>query len=247
MREKLLEILPENDPLFPILVGSIGTSKVKETIENMSLEKFSIFLRKYQRFNDQFAPCVLNLASRIHLYFYDKNMNAIGSEIAAGIYKACVHEYAERIGGKETTHGRLSQKFINKLSEVIKFQSGPEFIETGEEKMINDRVRNFYCSSGSLGDQLGYHIGSELLAAFEFLEINNFTKNKFPDFYKEMNMNSEWHWISIHSEVEIEHFKNAIESYKIFTELESKFQESVISGFMCFSATQSDFLELFSS
>lgn len=248
MKKELEKILGKEDPLFPYLEKAIDKSQTLKTIENMTLDQFAEFLCKYQRFNDQFAPCVIDLASKIHLHFYDLKMNAEGSEIAAGIYKACIHEYAEVFQGKEVTHGRLSQNFVEKLHSILEITE----TESQDEILINSQVRNFYCNSGSLGNRLGYHIGSEFLAAFEFSEINNFARNKFPDLYEKMNENGEWHWISIHSEVEIEHFKNAIESYRIFKrvskhsdDLRFGISSSVIDGFSAFEKTQMQFLELF--
>lgn len=257
MKKELEEILEKEDPLFPYLERAIDKSRTLETIKNMSLNRFIEFLCKYQRFNNQFAPCVINLASKIHLHFYDLKMNAEGSEIASGIYKSCIHEYAEVFKGKEVTHGRLSQNFIEKLHSLYEIKE----TESPHEILVNSQVRNFYCNSGSLANRLGYHIGSEFLAAFEFSEINNFARKNFPDLYEKMNENGEWHWISIHSEVEIEHFKNAIESYKIFrkifleTPVEDRYESwgtenlssSVSAGFLAFEETQSEFLNIFTS
>jgi hypothetical protein len=167
-------------------------------------------MNAFRIFNDQFAPCVIRLASDIHLHMWKMNKNAIGSEIAAGIYKACHHEYHESYQGREWTHGRLSQMCIEELSRITN-QNEKEIISVNLD-IINRSVNEFYCNSTySFDERLGFHIGSEFLAAFEFFLIDSLVKEKFPDIY---NVLQSWHWVSIHTGVEIEHFKNAIESYE---------------------------------
>jgi hypothetical protein len=240
----LQEIISEKDPIFSTLEKYNGNrSQIENLFEKIGTDtdKLYAFLLAYRRFNDQFAPCVIRLASDVHLFFWNSNQNAVGSEIAAGIYKACHHEYHESYLGTEWTHGRLSDICISMLGNSVgKMQKE---IWSAKIDVINTKVREMYCEKHSLAKRLGFHIGSEFLAAFEFSLIDSLVEKNFPEIYTEMNTHrggiEPWHWISIHTGVEIEHFKNALESYekaKNYMDL-----KEVSEGIEAFAQIQEDF------
>jgi hypothetical protein len=208
------------------------------------------WLASYRHFNDVFAPCVIDLASKIHLYFNDTGKNVLGSKMASGIYAACEHEYQEKINNKSYTHSELSYIFINKLKSIV----DKSFNTTEKTELVDSyihRVKNGYgvnldSTIDTISKSIGFHIASEFLAAFEFETIHKLTQKEFPEVFEEMNEEDEvlgtspWHWIFIHSTVEIEHFKTGLRSYNIGKQ--DLVINKVVEGILEFNKLQKEFL-----
>lgn len=233
----LLELYSEENPIIAEAFNAFDGD----------LNKLYSFLSNYRNFNDVFAPCVISLASKLHLEFHAIEHPALGSEIAAGVYKACHHEYHEQINGLEFTHCRLSRRFVDILAHLVEYPLDPNKRTKLVDKFINLIKIGYGLSGGyNSGFSLGFHIASEYLAAFEFATIDNLTKHHFQAIYSKMNINADhtveaWHWIEVHSEVEIEHFKEALESYHK-TKGTHINPEDVARGIRHFGKVQEEFL-----
>ena len=145
------------------------------------------FLVDYRHFNEVFAPSVIRLASDIHFHFIELGLGPNGSEIASGVYKACHHEYHESHNGREWTHSRLSHIFINHMYESMdgSTRSRVRTLMSDDVSSYCARVISGYTDSkNSLGYRLGFHIGSEFMAANEFHTIDKLTKKQFSEFYQ---------------------------------------------------------------
>lgn len=236
--EKNLDILPSMQLL-------------ENSLLSMDENKYLNFMTQYKFFNDIFAPCVLHLASEIHIEMNSIYKNSIGSEIAAGVYNACLHEYGEDVNGKKYTHGRLSDIFITELNSIIrpsKINMEPDYLTLEFIKLVKSGYGIILqdLPESNVSKSLGFHMASELLASKEFEIIDRITSIKFPKVYNAMQSTeklgiSPWHWIKIHSTVEIEHYNNAVDSYK---KSKGFFSDSyILHGIENFYDIQMNFIE----
>ena len=253
----MIDILNSDDIVENKLINMYSTHNkfIKDYFSEMNEKEFLLWCIQYRHFNDIFAPCVISLASTIHIELNQLNHNVIGSEIAAGIYKACHHEYHENINGVEWTHSKLSKLFITTLAKIIDKDANINYIHSDTADAQNSVKRGYLVKkwddfpqkkmSTYLPFGLGFHMASEFLAANEFLTIDKETKRNFPNIYRAMQQKIDglaaWHWISIHSEVEVEHFKDALTSYKKSANLFPR--EVIAQGIDSFNELQKLFLE----
>ena len=225
---------------------------------------FYHFAKNYVYFNNRFASGVISLASNIHASLAFDDHNEKGSIIAANIYAACDHEYHEHINGKDYTHAQLSKFFLSNLDRCIfgmnSYARPNAFGISDEIKAIANKVSTLYQMYMTkseietkdykrLAQGLGFHMASEHMASSEYYTITRLAQFQFTSLYNKMQKPTDdvrfdkiepWHWVGIHSTVEIEHFAAGLQSYRDSDGLFKK--EDVLEGIELFTTLSTEFM-----
>jgi len=234
-----------------------------------TLEDIIRFVSRYQLFNGNFAGGVSCLAGAFHIrqdLFRDCGVNVFyaadrSARIASQIYFAAVDEYADRKNQQRFTHWDLGQYLLLGVCnyfEVDLTTIDHTFPLNVETQLTIDRVSRGYCldqqnTEDSILRGLGFHIGSELLADQEFNLIDEHLRENFlplvqylEDHSTEFG-NTHYHWIHIHTFVEMEHLDHAFKAAELSIEYYSgqkskrRVAELILDGFLEFGDMQKFF------
>jgi hypothetical protein len=180
------------------------------------------------------------------------------SRIASEVFFAAEDEYADRETGVRVTHRYLAQQILDQVLAYFGLEDsdlGPRpstFIES-----VIEQVRQGYGTCRRLSDAelfrgLGFHVGAELLADEEFALIDHHITDGFPRLQEHLQSTRipegmpAYQWISLHVQVEIEHFDHAVAAvilaneYYVGEEVDDVV-ESVLEGFKSFQEFQMRF------
>jgi len=233
-----------------------------------STEKFVHTLAQYIDFNECFAPAVLNLASRVaaSTEFHDSSFfppiaSDRGAEFAAHIFFAAIDEYSKvphRTLAQHTlvttcNHFGLDHQIIKKLTQ-----------RTSYVHDVKGSVQSAYGFNESSPNyqrmlfNIGVHVAAEGTAASEFKGLENYISLKHGKLATTLETShhrglSAFHWIKIHTIVEENHFKRAVDAANLaithrpsgLSDIEAA--DIVHSGIQHFQELQEDFLKKVSS
>lgn len=235
-------------------------TRINESIEFDGTDIID-FMIEYVEFNSVFAGCVSSLAGRIHLAHKcsinklrgnDKVFSEVGHVAAKHVFEAAIDEY------NKGTHKSMSRFTLN---EVLKFYHYNSYKPNPEL----DKVLNFVYTGygfnetpefGIIAENLGFHIGSEKLASFEFDFLYKKIKEDLPELYQHLkSAKSEdgydgMLWIKIHGIVEEDHCQEAIKAAEaIYDALDTgekrqDFLDGIERGLINFHVVQNMFFEM---
>jgi hypothetical protein len=227
------------------------------------------FVHRYQLFNGNFAGGVSCLAGSFHVrqdLFRDNSVAVCyaadrSSRIASQIYFAAEDEYADRDNQQRVTHRDLGQHLLLgacKYFNVDLATIDQTFPLNPETEQTIEAVSKGYCvdqqnTEDSILRGLGFHIGSELLADQEFNLIDKHLRREFGDLVAFLESNKTefgttyYHWVNIHTFVEVEHLDHAFRAAEMAIDYYSgrkskrRVAEAIVDGFLEFGDMQKFF------
>lgn len=188
------------------------------------------FFHRFSQYNQHFPGAVSYLVSAIHFksdLFKDEKCEVlpnsdISSSIASSIFFAAEDEYALGDRKKRLTHRMMAQNVLNHAIEYAGWSSS-KINEYDSMFSDNEKIFNMLCNGyrvdkindiESIFLAIGFHLGSERLADIEFNLVDKMLKTNHPSFVHSARKNScngysvpIYSWISIHTAVEVDHFK----------------------------------------
>lgn len=213
--------------------------RMEKSIGN-TRESLLNFMSQYIEFNSVFAGCVSSLAGRFHLSHRehinkmrgnDVMLNKVSHLVAKHVFEAAIDEY------KMNTHKSMSLFTWNQILKFYKLDSydyEPSGLNTVIEQVSTGYGFNQIPEFGILSENLGFHIGSEKLASFEFDFLYTKIQKDFPELYsflKDQKSDEGYDamlWIKIHGSVEEDHCQEAITAANIlYKELHDKHGKTV--------------------
>lgn len=243
-----------------------------ETILSRGEEEVLDFFSNYAYWNAVFAGCVINLASRFHLglnygaYGIDSPeedfFQTRGHKVAGLIFAAAEDEYADENCQEEDVrieHKTMAWFMMNKMYEFYNRDISTRRVNPMMKAILDETMRGYGIEQDSefldLVRQLGFHIGSEKVASFEFGILAEKMKEMKPaltawienqEMVKGINAFS---WIEVHGPVEDAHANYALDAAQMIVdyigtrdeELQKKVIENLYYGFQDFSNHQKDF------
>jgi hypothetical protein len=225
-------------------------------------------LFQYIRFNSTFAGSVLALAGAISQkpelfldpketneftpYRYDEILADRSAEVARYVFLAAVDEFGDRNIAGNATHRSLAQSLMRDVIQYFNLRptSLSAILTTSPAtfEAMNDVEIGY--TKQSLLERMGFHAGSEALAAYEFDLLDKFLNREYPELVRLLNESGSYTWIKIHKTVEIDHFNAAIAG--INSALDYWFDRSkphdylkkiVLGGFLQFCSVQAKFMK----
>lgn len=244
------------------------------TILSGGEEQMFDFFSNYTYWNAIFSGCVINLASRFHLGLdcglYDADspeedfFQTLGHRVAGLIFAAAEDEYADENCQEEDVrieHKTMAWFMMNKMYEFYNRDISTRKVNPMMDSILTDTKIGYGFKQESkflnLVRQLGFHIGSEKIASFEFSILADKMKELKPaltvwmenqEMVKGINSFS---WIEVHGPVEDAHANYAIDAAQMIVdyigtrdkELQRKVIEELKSGFNDFSNHQNEFFK----
>ncbi len=232
------------------------------------------FFSNYVAWNSIFAGCVTNLVSRFHLWpdigddeefelneEYLLNIsNSIKTKrshiIAGHIFAAATDEYNDPSIDARVTHKDMAWHFLTSLYELtgkdIKERRVSAYTGVVNKAVLKGYGVNAPINFHNLVRNLGFHIGSEHLASFEFEALNEAMQKHHPELYKQLedrvldNGVTGIDWLKVHGALEIEHFNNSIKGVEILVESFKRYKDIPLKiindGYYEFEFLQSRFI-----
>lgn len=241
-------------------------SKIKNLM-SMSDDEVIQFFSDYIAWNGVFGGAVASLAGKWHNAIHltpmnedaTRGMNRYAHRIASEIFAAAEDEYSDENSTnpyQRVTHKDMAWAFYTSLMKYYGLTERPQ-PSREVKKYIEDTLYGYGVSNRlqlleTLIYNLGFHIGSEKIASYEFDFLTSELKNSRPDLYNFLaNIEafdgiSALDWLKVHGTVEEEHFQHAIDAAKLAKEMvlsegimpESKFNQLLLNGFLTFSELQ---------
>lgn len=258
------------------LVSSKKLEIEKDILKIISKDESQLldFVSNYIHWNGLFAGCVINLASRFHLGIdfglYEPNspeedfFQTRGHRVAGLIFAAAEDEYSDEhceIEGVRIEHKTMAWFTLNKMYEFFNLDITKRKIHP----LMNDiasRTKSGYGLQGDsefldLARQLGFHIGSEKIASYEFEIITDKMSQLYPELVFDLKSKilvkgiNAFSWFEFHGSVEDAHANYALDAAQILVDYTGSrdldLQKSVIKeieiGFNNFSQLQDDFFK----
>ena len=223
------------------------------------------FLCLYTDWNRDFGAGVASLSGKIARsgsLFSDPEQPIAaladrGVFVASYVFDAARAEFSDRANPARDTHRCLAQAFVLGAAAELGFDpmtmdglcARPDWLVG-----LVGRVSTGYgCgtpdSVAGIGRAMGYHLGSEILAATEFTEIDRQFRTEHEELCARLQartvvLNGVEHrcyaWVSIHSDfgeaVEMEHFEHALHAVRLAeaflsSDKRGEFVDAVLSGF----------------
>jgi len=238
--------------------------------ENQVLDFFS----NYTYWNGIFAGLVVNLSSRFHLglelgiYGVDSPeedfFQTRGHKVAGLIFAAAEDEYADENCQEEDIrieHKSMAWFMMNKLYEFYEKDISKRRVSPIMNDVLNDTKFGYGLQGETdflnLVRQLGFHIGSEKVASYEFGILADKMKEYKPALTAWMeNQNlvngiNAFSWIEVHGPVEDAHANYALDAAQIIIDyigtrdkdLQVQVIEELKTGFNSFSNHQDNFFK----
>lgn len=232
------------------------------------------FFSNYTYWNGIFAGLVINLASRFHLGLelglYDVDspeedfFQTRGHRVAGLIFAAAEDEYADencQDEDKRIEHKTMAWFMMNKMYEFFGKDIATRRINPMMDKVMTDTKIGYGLQQESeflnLVRQLGFHIGSEKVASYEFGILADKMKEFQPaltawmenqDLVEGINAFS---WIEVHGPVEDAHANYALDAAQMIVDyigtrdadLQAKVIKELKAGFADFSNHQDSFFK----
>ena len=208
-----------------------------------------MFFSNYVSWNSVFAGCVSNLSSRFHLWpeldedeglgLHDwKLFDAVHkvktrkSHIIAGqIFAAATDEYDEqgcKVKDERVTHKDMAWHFLTSLYDIsgqnVRNRKVLPYTKQANRRVMEGYGVNAPTKFTSLVKNLGFHMGSENLAALEFSALDKAMKKHHPGIYEQLEYRTladgitGADWIKVHGTVEEEHFRNALKGAEVIVD-----------------------------
>jgi len=247
----------------------IDISKILSGDENQVLDFFS----NYIYWNGIFAGLVTNLSSKFHLgldfFDYEKNsiergfFQSVGHKVAGLIFAAAEDEYADESSKEDIRieHKTMAWFMMNKMYQFYGRDISERTIDDLMSSITSVTKRGYGLNQDSdflsLVRYLGFHIGSEKIASYEFGIIASKMKELHPDLTNWMknqeliNGINAFSWIEVHGPVEDAHANYALDAAQMIIDhvgnKNLEFQQKVIdeleNGFNLFSNLQDSFFK----
>lgn len=243
-------------------------------ILSRSEEEILSFFSDYTYWNGVFAGCVINLASRFHLglrygnYSFNSPEEDFfqmkGHKVAGLIFAAAEDEYADENCQEENVrvaHKDMAWFMLNEMFSFYKRDISSRRVHGWMNQIVNDTAIGYGVDELSdfmnLAWHLGFHIGSEKVASFEFGILADKMKELQPELTshlkgKEMVKGiSAFSWIEVHGPVEDVHANYALDAAQIIIDylgtrdkgLQEEFIANLQEGFWNFSGHQQLFFK----
>jgi len=231
-------------------------------------------LGRYIQFNSTFGGGVANLAGEIAVrqdLFRDREepvqiLADRSVEVAADIFFAAVDEFDDRATNQRDTHRTLAQATLKATGRFFGYDLSAldAIVRPNETTLAAIRqVRAGYGISqvvdeAKLFRDLGFHMGSEILADEEFQVIDRFLRSRHGDLVDylentEVTINEAAHrayyWIRIHTSVEADHFAFAVKGanralrYYVGPGRAADAKVGIVEGFREFAGVQAAFMD----
>jgi len=255
---------------------------IKEDVDSIFVggkEDMINFFSHYVYWNGVFAGCVTNLASNFHLFVNKPGFSGKtpppedimtffkqkGHKVAGLIFAAAEDEYADDsavVSDLRVCHKDMAWHFLKELYTYYNKDIKKRKIEFFAEEINNAIMRGYRVDRGALCSDLyrglGFHIGSEKIASFEFDYLTKKMNKEYPELVKFLK-NKElvpginaFSWLEVHSSVEEEHFGYALEAANIIIDYFDKKDlqrnpfQFIKEGFVEFSNLQNIFFDHYS-
>ncbi len=257
--------------LESVLGDNKGTNLLREALESTREEQYGLLkiLLRYAHFNFPFAGSMASLAGTIACrrgIFRDSDekipfLTDCSLEIAASIFFAAIDEFGGPIISPRHTHHLLARQTIAAIAEHSGYKPANDnmlnqnTIHAANQVSSGYRVNEDF-DTPRLFEAIGFHIGSEILAAKEFQIIDSYLREKEPQivlFLQERRFDegrvTAYHWISAHLDAEPKHLEQAIEGanlglrYYVGKESKETLRNSILKGFHAFASLQTCFMQ----
>ena len=260
----------------------IKNERLKNYIENILTEdtdKVLDFFSNYIHWNGIFAGLVSNLSSRFHLSLdlasygdgsiEEKFLKSNAHKVAGLIFAAAEDEYADENCKEEdrrVEHKTMAWFTLNKMYEFYGKNISDRKISKHMDWTMSFTKKGYGLGESSdlmsLVNHLGFHIGSEKLASYEFGILADKMKQELPalttwlenqELCKGVNAFS---WVEVHGPVEDAHANYALDAAQIIVDeigkkdkdLQIRVLSELSSGFLNFASIQEvTFFELSNS
>lgn len=260
--------------LGPILDDHKGKNIFVDSLkQTASADELLCVLSRYIHFNSVFGSGVANLAgeigSRQDLFRDSEETVAIVAdrsvEVAADVFFAAIDEFGHQNRIRRNTHRTLAQATLKAAGSFFGL-SGCELDQIAQPYDVTmaaiRRVRDGYRINQRVDEPkifraIGFHIGSEVLADQEFNVLDAFLRAEYPDLVEYLVKTKvpigdaesiAYRWIQIHTTVEADHFKAAVNSanlalrYYSGTEKQARIKGWILEGFKEFADVQNEFM-----
>ena len=227
-------------------------------------------LAQYVCFNSPFGACVSHLAGQLAVrreLFRDLSEKITycqdrSAEVAAPVFAAAIDEFGDTGLPSRPTHRALAQAMLKGIAQIEGYAELNERLSRFDMRVYK-KIEQGYGMVPSLSEQqlfnaIGFHIGSELLADGEFRVLDHVLSSKFPALKEHLAFATvdisgatlpTYHWVKIHTTVEIEHLDHAVNSanralqYYVGTQRKEDVRQQILSGVIAFKKVQQTFIE----
>lgn len=262
------------EDLEPILHEHTGKRIFASSLERTAAsEELLSVLSRYIHFNSVFGSGVANLAgeigSRQDLFRDSEETVAIVAdrsvEVAADVFFAAIDEFGDHNTIRRSTHRTLAQatfkaagSFFGLSSAELNKIAQPYEPTLDAIRKVRDGYRiNQTVDEAKIFRAIGFHIASEVLADQEFNVLDSFLRANYPDLVEYLvktrvpigdSENAAYRWIQIHTSVEADHFKAAVNSanlalrYYAGAETRARIKGWILDGFKEFADMQTEFM-----
>lgn len=252
-------------------------ASLKSKIENLmskSDEEVIQFFSDYIAWNGVFGGAVASLAGKWHNAIYltemsedeTNGMKRYAHRVASEIFAAAEDEYSDE--NNTNPNVRIAHKDMawDFFQGIMKFYGIDKRPTVSESIRINilDTLHGYGVSNRqqfikTLIFNLGFHIGSEKIASYEFDYLTAELEKTRPDLFKylgdrdmfyglEPNGIKSLDWLRVHGTVEEEHFQHAINAAKWAEQMvleneimnRDMFNKLLLNGFQSFSDIQEE-------
>ena len=234
------------------------------------------FVSNYIYWNGFFAGCVINLASRFHLGLelnaYEPNcpqeefFQTRGHRVAGLIFAAAEDEYSDehcKLDGVRIEHKTMAWFTLNKMFNFYNVDITRRKTNTSTHHIVSRTKKGYGFNEKSnflnLAKQLGFHIGSEKIASYEFEIISNKIQELYPDLVSDLKSRelikgiNAFSWFEVHGSVEDAHANYALDAAQILIDyidsrdefLKKDVIKEIQDGFNDFSILQDDFFKIY--
>lgn len=190
------------------------------------------FFSDYIAWNGVFGGCVAKLAGDWHLAAYTRQpdrlkplFNKVGHKIASNIFASAEDEFADENcqTDERIAHKDMAWFFLNKLFEFYGRDIKTRRVTKHAESAIRSTMNGYWSNSASksyelMSEALGFHLGSEKIASFEFDYLYKGlveTRPELIEFLKEQLLVpgiTAADWLFVHGSVEEDHYQYAVTS-----------------------------------
>jgi len=257
---------------------AIGAKVRRSVADAMSTPDSMLrFLGLYTAWNRDFGAGVASLSGKIARsgsLFSDPEQPIAaladrGVYVASYVFDAARAEFNDRANPARDTHRCLAQACVLGTAAELGFDAArvaqlcarPDWLLSLVGRVSTGYGYGTPDSVSGIGRAMGYHLGSEILAATEFTEIDRQFRTAHEDLCarllaRTVVLNGVEHrcyaWVSIHSDygeaVEMEHFEHALHAVRLAEaflapEQRRKFLDAVLAGFDEFGRDHARFFE----
>jgi hypothetical protein len=253
----------------------VKKSTLKSKIENLmskSDDEVIQFFSDYIAWNGVFGGAVASLAGKWHnaVHLTDMSedettgLNKFAHRIASEIFAAAEDEFNDENNTNpyhRIAHKEMAWDFFQGIMEYYNIKNRPK-PSSNVKDHIQSTLRGYGVSNRlqllkTLIYNLGFHIGSEKIASFEFDFLTAELKKTRPELFKFLSNRNMFYgledngiksidWLKVHGTVEEEHFQHAITAARWAEQMviehdimsRDEFNSRLVKGLMSFSYTQ---------